>query len=338
MGYRLLSKYRGELMGAAMLWVMLFHAADLDMCSGALELIRAAGFGGVDIFIALSAMGMVMSLERREQTYGEFLARRMRRILPAYFAVMLPYTAFVILYRGAPWAALLWNSTLLYYWVDCEGAFNWYVAGIMCLYAITPPCRRFLKRCRHRECAVILGVVLGVLLCQLLLREGYWHYLDLFYRLPVFFLGLLMGFYAREEKTLGRREAALWTLLLLAGVCYGVLVLRSQREGGGLYTPLCHVFLLTTIPLCLTACVLFEKLPLGVLRRALRFVGGRSLEIYLLNVSVFSELALWERILPFDTANRLSYLVLFALNILLGALLHCVLAAALTGKNKMLSQ
>ena len=33
MCYRMLSKYRSELMGAAMLWVMLFHASDLDLLS-----------------------------------------------------------------------------------------------------------------------------------------------------------------------------------------------------------------------------------------------------------------------------------------------------------------
>ena len=31
MGYRALSKYRAELMGLAMLWVMCFHAFDLDL-------------------------------------------------------------------------------------------------------------------------------------------------------------------------------------------------------------------------------------------------------------------------------------------------------------------
>ena len=30
MGYSLLSKYRPQLMGAAMLWVMLFHASGLE--------------------------------------------------------------------------------------------------------------------------------------------------------------------------------------------------------------------------------------------------------------------------------------------------------------------
>ena len=65
MNYRMLSKYRTELMGVAMLWVMFFHASDLDMGHWLLEWIRAAGFGGVDIFILLSAMGLVLSVEKR---------------------------------------------------------------------------------------------------------------------------------------------------------------------------------------------------------------------------------------------------------------------------------
>lgn len=64
MGYSVLSKYRSELMGAAMLWVMLFHAADLTFPIPGLDLFRAAGFGGVDIFILLSAMGLSLSLSR----------------------------------------------------------------------------------------------------------------------------------------------------------------------------------------------------------------------------------------------------------------------------------
>ena len=81
MGYSVLSKYRSELMGAAMLWVMLFHAADLTFPIPGLDLFRAAGFGGVDIFILLSAMGLSLSLSRLEQEYGAFLARRGLRLV-----------------------------------------------------------------------------------------------------------------------------------------------------------------------------------------------------------------------------------------------------------------
>ena len=117
MDYSVLSRRRTELMGAAMLWVMLFHASGLEFGIPLLNLVRKAGFGGVDMFILLSAMGLAMSLSRREQDYSAFMARRGTRILPAYYLVMIPYTLTLILTQGRPWAALLWNSTLLYYWM-----------------------------------------------------------------------------------------------------------------------------------------------------------------------------------------------------------------------------
>lgn len=330
MSYGLLSKYRSELMGAAMLWVMLFHAFDLDLGVSVLNDVRAAGFGGVDIFIVLSAMGLTVSLGRKEQSYGAFLARRGERILPAYFAVMLPYTLFQILYYGAPWSSLVFNAALLSYWVHCSGAFNWYVSGIMLFYALTPPCLRFLRGRKHRERAVAVGIVLSLGVCQLLMREGYWQYVDVFYRVPLFFLGLLLGLYLVEDKPFGKRDAIFWTLWLLIGVGYGVVVTKNSAAQSGIYTPLCHLFLFTTVPLCLLAGWLFEKLPLGLLRRALRFVGERSLEIYLLNVSLFAEIALLRRIVSFGPSNRLYFLIMFAVNIALGALGHRLLASVKT--------
>ena len=46
MGYRILSKYRTELMGVAILWVMLFHSFDLDMGHPLLEWFRRLWRGG----------------------------------------------------------------------------------------------------------------------------------------------------------------------------------------------------------------------------------------------------------------------------------------------------
>ena len=111
-------------MGAAIVWVMLFHAFDLDLRVPLLNAICRAGFGGVDVFILLSSMGLVMSLSRRPQEYTAFMARRGQRILPAYFAVMVPFTLYLILARGKTWSSLIWNASLLYYWVRPSGAFN----------------------------------------------------------------------------------------------------------------------------------------------------------------------------------------------------------------------
>ena len=48
-GYQLLSQYRSELMGIAMLWVMLFHAYEFHFGVPALDAVKQLGFGGVDM-------------------------------------------------------------------------------------------------------------------------------------------------------------------------------------------------------------------------------------------------------------------------------------------------
>ena len=319
MNYRMLSKYRTELMGVAMLWVMFFHASDLNMGDPLAEWFRAAGFGGVDIFILLSAMGLVLSLSKREQDYAAFMHRRMARILPAYYTVALPYTLFLIIYKGVFWSALVWNATLLYYWMRSAGAFNWYVAGVMTFYAVTPFCFRKLRAAKNRERLVGIGVVLSFLLCQLFVQEGYWYIMDVAYRVPVFFLGLLLGFYVLEERKVDKKGGAFWLVWLGLGILYLVL---SKVGAGGWIFPLCHLFLFTTVPMCFALGFLFEKLPLGWLRKFLRLVGEHSLEIYLLNVSVFAETALWRKIFLFGPSNRLYWLVIFVLNIVCGVALH----------------
>ena len=322
MCYRMLSKYRSELMGAAMLWVMLFHASDLDLGHPLLNSIRAAGFGGVDIFILLSSMGLAMSLARREQDYSAFMARRAARILPAYYLVMLPYTLFLILAQGKHWSALLWNSTLLYYWMRSSGAFNWYVAGAMTFYAVTPMCFRRLRRSRHREGLTALAVVGGLLVCQLLTHEGYWYVTDFFYRVPVFFLGLLAGFWVLEDRKLTGRSLAFWGTALALGACYAAVSLTAPWIGWPVHFPPCHLFLFTTVPMCLILALCLDRLPLGWLSRFLALVGKNSLEIYLLNVTLFSLPELLPAPPSSGPGNWLYYLISFALNIAMGRLLH----------------
>lgn len=325
MRYSVLSKYRSELMGMAMLWVMIFHAWNLDTGISLFQYIRALGFGGVDIFIVLSAMGLVMSLDRRDQEYGTFMARRAGRILPAYFVVMLPYTLFCIWRGTADLAALIWNSSLLNYWVRAKGSFNWYVCGIMLFYAITPFCYHKLKKARHKTLWTAAAVAGGLLITRILIDCNYWGHLDVAYRIPVYFLGLLMGFYVVEDRAVGWKDALFWCVSLGAGLAYALSCERLSELWR--YLPLCHMFLLTTLPMCLTACLCFEKLPLGWLRKGLRLVGENSLEIYLLNVSFFSELELLQGLCGFGPSNRLYFLLAIPVNILLGVVLHRAVAA-----------
>lgn len=323
MGYKALSRYRSELMGAAMLWVMCFHAIDLDLGVEALNFLRAAGFGGVDIFILLSSMGLVMSLERRPMEYGDFMLRRAKRIMPEYLLIMIPYTVFLHFYKAVPWSAVLWNGLLLNYWVHCAGSFNWYISGAMTFYAITPPFHARFKASRRRELTAAFWVLAGLAVCQLIMQEGYWQYVDVFYRFPTFILGILLGFYVTEDRKLGKKDILFWAGWMALGLLY-LSQSMAQRTGEGfrLHLPLCHLFLFTTVPMCLTICAAFEKLPLGWLQRPLKKIGECSLEIYLFNASIFTQVELLRKFVSFGPSNRLYYLIMFTVNIALGIAFH----------------
>ena len=250
------------------------------------------------------------------------MARRASRILPAYYLVVVPFTLYLLLTQGTLWSSLVWNVTLLYYWMRSSGAFNWYVAGAMTFYAVTPACFRRLRRARSREGFTAVAVLAGLALCQLLTHEGYWYVMDFFYRVPVFFLGLLLGFYVLEERRLTRRALAFWGAALALGAGYLWVSLTRDWVGWPVHFPECHLFLFTTVPMCLILCLCFDRLPLGWLRRGLRLVGENSLEIYLLNVSLFAQTEPLRRLVRFGPSNRLYFLVMFAANIALGILIH----------------
>ncbi len=323
MKYSLLSRYRSELMGLAMISVMLFHSWDLDLGLSPLNYLRSIGFGGVDIFMLLSGIGLAMSLSRREQEYGEFMERRAKRLLPAYFAVMVPYTLCLWSVGRAYASTLVWNSLLLNYWVHCAGSFNWYVSGIMLLYLVTPPAVRFLRSRRHPGAVLLAVTAVSFLVSQVLMRDTWWNHLDLIYRVPIYTAGLVIGIWIADGKKFGVMDGVALALLFSEGLVYGTFC-----GSMGDYAPLAYLFAFTTVPVCLALAWLMDRLPLGWLRTALRFVGEHSLEIYLLNVSFFSETEFLRRFFDPGPGHYIYYAALYALNILSGWALHEALSFA----------
>lgn len=322
MRYSMLSKYRTELMGVAMLWIMLFHAWELTTLPAPLNIIKSAGFGGVDIFILLSAMGLTMSLLRREQSWGQFMTRRAARILPAYYVTAIPYTVFLILHTSAPVSALFWNVTTLSYWVQAEGRFNWYISGILFFYLVTPPCVRLLKRSGHRLLLIGAGIAAGLVLSRVFVTNALWGYVDVVYRIPTYLLGVLLGFYLQDDRPLGRKDVLFWFFWAVCGALYQV---ASSCLAGVTYLPLCRLFTFTTVPMCLVLSFLFARLPLGGLRWILRQIGASSLEIYLLNCSLFAETALLQQAVGLEHRPLVFYSIAIPANVLLGILFHKIL-------------
>lgn len=316
-GYGLLSRCRGELMGLAMLWVMLFHAFAWRPKWQWLYYFKDIGFCGVDMFLLLSGMGLALSLSRREQSFGGYLKRRLVRVLPTYWLVVGCYGLALRLARRTTLKTVAWTMSTLYYWCNKPNYFNWYVPALLGFYLAAPAAVALLRKVKAPQAAVAASWLLSFVLYQLTAKS--WGEVPggTLARIPVFLTGCMIGVFLAGGKELTRRGTAAWCLLPLL-----IPVIRWVQP---YYVPNGLWFALVCVPLCLGAGWLLERLPKGGLRRGLREIGGASLEIYLLNVVFVLERELLERVIPTGPNHLLFYAVTVPLNLLLGIALHYAL-------------
>ena len=315
-GYQNLSRFRGELMGLAILWVMLFHAYPFSFQVGILDAVKKAGFAGVDVFILLSAMGLYVSSRKTRVTLCDFYRRRAARILPAYWLVVGVYSLWLIARGRIGWTTAAWSMSTLHYWFHVPGTFNWYVPAILAFYLLTPLYIRAFDRCPRKEwlTAAMFPLAYGLYRLTIPLEIHYTE--DFVNRLPAFALGILVGYYLLQGRRLTVRHALVWGFLALCGMS-----LEALWKLHVFYISPCYVIACLLMTLCLLTAKGVSKLGKGP-RRILRLLGSCSLEIYLLNVVVTREFDTLAPLLDRGPRHLFYYAVVYTLNILLALLLH----------------
>lgn len=321
LSYGLLSQYRGELMGLAMLWIMLYHAFQWKPGWPPLAHIKEIGFCGVDVFLLLSALGVAMSLSRRHEGYGTYLKRRLTRVLPLYFLVTGCYGLALRLAGRTTLKTVAWTVSTLFYWVDRPHCFNWYIPALVGFYLIAPLAVKLLGKFRWPGLMVAVSWMVCFVIYHIREARGIMENNGgTVMRLPVFLLGLLLGLFIVKKQPLKLWHGAIWLTLPL-------LTPLLTRLCTPYYIPTGFWFFLRVTPLCLGLSWLMSWLPAGGVRRVLREIGGSSLEIYLLNVIFVREYDLLAPLFPGVTA---FYLVTMPCNILLGIGLHYAAKRPLT--------
>ena len=249
-----ISRYRAEQMGAAMLFVILFHVA-LDRGDPFYGL-RRCGNVGVDIFLFLSGVGLWFSWTKTPSV-SHFYRRRLLRILPTW---LLCSTAFYLPdYLGARRFStsivdLIGDITINWdFWLHDELTF-WYVPAIMLLYMLAPWYMRLIERHAIYRWLPLLMVVWCVMVQWVLPIHHAVGHLEIFWsRVPIFFIGINCGALVKSGYKV--EGDAVWRML---------------------YIPftVCSVLLMNRI---------FRRTPEWV-NRAFRFVGALSLEAYLIHI------------------------------------------------------
>lgn len=138
-----INKSRSGLMGIAIIWIVFFHSG-LVFPGSVFPFLKEIGYGGVDIFLFLSGMGIYYSLDKNSNEVF-FYKKRILRILPSYLPVLIAYSLLVFFTDSFGleglvkfFQAFFGNIAFVGAFIGLEYQFNWYVQAIMIFYLCSP--------------------------------------------------------------------------------------------------------------------------------------------------------------------------------------------------------
>ena len=315
-----LSRYRGELMGIAMLVVMLFHVGGnrhdtLWFC------MSRCGNVGVDMFLFLSGIGLWYAWTKVHQpTLNSFYHRRLLRIYPAWLLLSSLY--YVPLYVEGKFT--LWQTigNVLIGWRLWSGFVDefWFIPMILAFYLVAPFYMMLIRKQSVWRWLPVVTIVFCVLLQYWKpLNESLGHLEILFSRVPIFFLGINAGLWVKEERQL--EPHAFWILLLLFVLSFGVCINFENGLRGRF--PLFMermVYLPLSISFLLLLCKALAYLPKWGLK-GLAFGGTVSLELYLVHVNF-----VLKYLRPYDLGYWGTMLLMTVISLVLAWIIHKLLS------------
>ncbi len=290
-----ISKYRGQWMGIAILLVALFHCS-IQRNHIAIAYLCFIGDMGVDFFFFLSGMGMYYAFQKKEVSLLEFYQKRTLRIVPAWFLVNLLRQYVFGAGIGLDLPSVIKLFTGFTFWLD-GNLFYWYIPAQLCFYLMTPLFMKLYKQNKRKARGIFAGVWL-VLLAICLLAHNADYFIFLF-RWPIYFTGIFFGDLAYHKRKLPKYIP--WMALVLLGIC-----------GSSLYWLFHHINMTTiryeykyivfypfALSLCLLGSLLMEKSHARL--RSLQWLGGITLEIYLLHEFLLAQFTRLVADIPFDS-------------------------------------
>lgn len=275
MNYSIISKYRSQIMGVAIIWVAVLHAT-MWFPIEPINWIKLIGQGGVDIFFFTSSFGLYYAYQKGEST-KTFIFKRIMRILPFF----IPIALFRWYYLDYSLEQGLYLISTLAFWFTWDRTM-WYVSGIIPLYILTP---FYLKMIKNKEKFwTIVMVILSFLIGLLFFNNT--NQIVFIARIPIYFLGFLAGKYSYEKKEVSKKMIFVHLLVMIIGFAIlriSFIQYEAFLWSYGLYW---YPFILITWPLCLFLGKFFElmeKIKFTFISSTFSKIGLVTFEFYLIH-------------------------------------------------------
>ena len=313
-----ISRYRGELMGLAMIFVMFFHVW-MPKSNPMYGLVRC-GNVGVDIFLLLSGIGLWYSWTKTP-SLKQFFKKRYLRVYPAWLVIACLF--YIPNYLNTPGGGyspdvpnLIANILIGWSFWRIDDLTFWFIPSIMMLYTFAPAYMTLIQRHPAYRWTPALAMVLAVMVQYYPpVHQAVGHLEIFFSRIPIFLIGVNLGAWVKEKRTL--EGQAVW-LVALAFVMSLAMCVEFEESWRGRFP----LFLerMVYIPLTLSGVVLFTQAfrhTPAFIMRGLAFVGTISLELYLIHIQF-----VLKYVTPYKLGYLLTALVMIAVSTVLAWVLH----------------
>lgn len=313
-----LSRYRSELMGLAMIFVMLFHVW-LPKSNPMYGLVRC-GNVGVDMFMFLSGIGLWYSWSGN-RSLKRFFRKRYIRIYPAWLIMAsLFYIPNYICTNGGGYSPnlfhLIANIAVNWSFWRIDDLTFWFIPSIMMMYTFAPAYMEAIRRSPSWRWLPVAFMILAVMVQYYPPVHGAVGHVEIFFsRIPVFLLGINCGELVRTRRT--AEGSSLW-LIIIVFVMSLAMCMEFEESWRGRF-PL-FIERMVYIPLSVTGMLLLVRMLRHTPRwfnRSMAFVGTVSLEIYLIHAQfVLKYVREW------NLGYCLTALTMIAVSVPLAWLLH----------------
>lgn len=314
-----ISKYKAEIYGISIFWIMLFHAHPMfgvDYTLGTkllkpLDNLIGLGNMGVEIFLFCSGVFLYFSYVRNSDAFG-FMRKRISRLFWPVIIISGLYWVYTCIIKNGSVLQFVCKCTLLDFWISGDQQI-WFVSAIFLFYAIYPYIYGFLFKAKFMNevsrLLLMLFIVALITISVMYIYPSYYSKIEIaLTRLPVFIIGSYFGKLVYEKKTLPKYVSIICVVLIITS-----FVVLSLGILSGPYKR--WFYMVGGIPLTLVLPGILNVLKCKPINQFFAFFGGISLNLYISHVVVIRVY----KLLPFGDIKRLYiYLILLAVSVLVG--------------------
>lgn len=331
-----ISKYKAEIYGVSILWIMLFHAHPMFSVNYTLgtkvlkPLDNLIGLGnmGVEIFLFCSGIFLYFSYVRNSDAYS-FMCKRILRLFWPVAIISGLYWVYVCIFKNGSVLQFISKFTLLDFWISGDQQI-WFVSAIFLFYAVYPYIYGFLFKAKFlnefARLLILLSVVALVTISLMYIYPAYYSKIEIaLTRLPVFVIGSYFGKLVYEKKTLPK-----YTYLISAALIILSFIVLNMGILSGPFKR--WFYMVGGIPLTLLIPGILNILKCKPINKFFAFFGSISLNLYVSHVVVIRVY----KLLPFGSVKRLYiYIILLAISVLVGWLAELLIKQITNKKAKV---